>query len=55
MKSGNIEYKMPNAMAKQILKQRKGNDAKKNAQEYLVNYVNEQYGLLRKCSKVILY
>ena len=53
VKPGNVEYKMPKAMADAILKER--TDKKMRPQEYLVNYVNEQFGLLYNCSKVIVY
>lgn len=52
-KCGNIEYKMPEKMAKEILKMYKSN--KKHPQEILVDYVNEQYNLKYNCSRVILY
>ena len=52
---GSIEYKMPAEMAKIILKERKGNDARMDPQKYLCNYVNEQYGLKGNCVNVILY
>lgn len=54
MKAGNIEYKMPEAMAKEFLKNRKGEDAKMNPQAYLCNIVNEQFGLKGYCTKVII-
>lgn len=49
------EYKMSAECAKAILKDRKGNDAKKNPQQYLCEYVTEQYGLLGTCVKVLTY
>ena len=49
------EYKMSAECAKNILKNRSGNDAKKNPQQYLCEYVTEQYGLLGTCVKVLTY
>ena len=54
MKAGNIEYKMPEAMAKEYLKNRKGEDAKMNPQAYLCKLVNEEFGLKGYCTKVIV-
>ena len=55
MNKGNtVEYKMSKTLANEILKRRKGNDSKKNPQESLVRYVNEQCGLLRPCVRVIV-
>lgn len=48
-----VEYKMTSEMAKEILKLRKGAAAKRNPQEYLVDYVNTHFGLLRECTKVL--
>lgn len=53
MKCGNIEYKMPEKMGKEIIKMYKS--SKKNPQQILVDYVNEQYNLLYLCTRVILY
>lgn len=57
MKSGNVEYKMSNIMAKEIIRSYKAvpSLAKLRPQEMLVHYVNEQCGLMRNCSKVIIY
>ena len=57
MKSGNVEYKMSNLMAKEIIGSYKAvpSLAKLRPQEMLVHYVNEQCGLMRNCSKVITY
>ena len=49
---GSVEYKMTAAMANHIMKTHKG--AKKNKQEVLVNYVNSQFGLKDKCTKVLV-
>lgn len=57
MKSGSIEYKMSNRMAKEIIRMYKSipSLAKMRPQEMLVHYVNEQCGLMRNCTKVITY
>lgn len=49
---GFIEYKMPKAMAEDILNDK---SVKGSAQEILCNYVNDQYGLLGFCIKVHVY
>lgn len=49
------EYKMSPLCARDILKDRKGDDAKKDPQQYLCEYVTEQYGLLGTCIKVLTY
>lgn len=50
-----IEYKMPEAFAKQLLKKRKDDENKIRPQEYLCNYVNEQLGIKGTCVKVIYF
>jgi hypothetical protein len=55
MKTGYIEYKMPIEMAKALLKDRKGDDAKMRPNDYLCKIVNEQYGLKGYCINVIQY
>lgn len=54
-KAGSVEYKMPWAMAKEILNTRKGLEKNMPPQEFLVKYVNEELGLLHNCVKVITY
>ena len=49
---GTIEYKMPKAMADDILRDDK---SKASAQEILCDYVNTQMGLLGYCVKVLVY
>lgn len=49
---GNIEYTMTAALAQHIIKTHKG--PKKNKQEMLCNYVNEQCGLKGKCVRVLI-
>lgn len=54
-KIGNIEYKMPEVMAKTYLHNRKGEDKKKHPQEYLCEVVNNEFGILGTCTRVITY
>ena len=54
-KCGQIEYKMPKAIADELLKIRKGEERNMRPQDFLIKYVNEEYGLLRECIKVILF
>ena len=54
-KAGYIEYKMPESMAKDYLKARAGDEKKMNANEYLCKIVDEEFGLLGKCVRVIKY
>jgi hypothetical protein len=49
-----FEYKMSKAMADEALKNRKGDDKKAQNQEYLVKYVNEQFGLRLPVVRVIV-
>ena len=49
---GGIEYTMSAALAQNIIKTHKG--PKKNKQEMLCNYVNEQFGLKGNCVKVLI-
>ena len=58
-KAGNIEYKMPKAIADAYLKHRKSygtaEEKKLTPTEYLVKVVNEEFGLLHQCVNVIVY
>lgn len=54
-KCGYIEYKMPEAVAKDLLKKRSGNDLKMTPNDYLCKFVNEEYDLLGECIRVIRY
>lgn len=47
-----FEYNMSQELANEILKNRKGDSKKMNPQEYLINYVNEQFGLMLPVTKV---
>jgi len=51
-KAGGIEYKMTAAMAQHIIKTHKG--PKKNKQEMLCAYVNQEMGLKGQCVKVLV-
>lgn len=50
-KAGAVEYIMPAAFAEQVLRSA---PKKVKPQDYLVQYVNEQCGLLYKCTKVTI-
>lgn len=52
---GFIEYNMPKAIADSLLKDRKGREKGSDPQQYLCNYVNEQYHMIGYCLKVIVY
>ena len=54
-KGGCIEYKMPEAMAREYLKNRKGEDAKMRPNDFLCKVVNENFGLKGNCVNVICY
>ena len=47
-----FEYNMSKEMAMELLKNRKGDEKKKDNQEYLINVVNEQFGLRLPVTKV---
>ena len=51
-KCGGVEYTMSNALAQHIMKTHKG--PRKNKQDILCSYVNEQFGLKGKCVKVLV-
>ena len=51
-KCGGVEYTMTSALANHIMKTHKG--PKKNKQDILCGYVNEQFGLKGKCVKVLI-
>ena len=53
-KVGAIEYHMPTEVADDLLKNRKGADLKMAPQAFLCKYVDEQYGLMYRCVKVVL-
>lgn len=47
-----FEYNMSEAMVKELLNTRKGNEKKMEPQKYLVQYVNEQFCLRLPVTKV---
>lgn len=51
---GTFKYKMSHAMAKALLKERKGNEMKMSQQDYLKMIVDEQFGIMGKCIEVII-
>ena len=51
-KAGQIEYKMSKRQATELIKSYKG--PRKNPQAILIEYVNTNLNLLRKCVKVIV-
>ena len=54
-KAGYIEYKMPEIMARELLKNRKGNETKMRPNDFLCKVVNENFGLKGHCVNVIRY
>ena len=54
-KAGCIEYKMPEQMARELLKNRKGDETKMRPNDYLCKIVNENFGLKGYCVRVIRY
>lgn len=53
--NGTIEYKMPKEMASMYLKTAKGEFAKKHPKEYLIQVVNEEFGIRGTCVNVITF
>ena len=51
-KVGSVEYQMPKEFANELLKTRKGQDKNMRPQDFLVQYVNEECGLLYNCTRV---
>ena len=54
-KSGFIEYKMPEAMAKAYLNERTAEEKKMRPNDFLCKIVNEEFGLKGYCTRVIRY
>ena len=54
---GSIEYKMPEELAKELLKKRKGKEDvnKMKPNEYLCYVVNEEFGIKGNCVKVLTF
>ena len=50
-----VEYKMPIITAKSLLKSRNYIEEKMHPNDFLCKIVNEQYGILGRCTKVITY
>ena len=53
-KPGAVEYQMPRAMAEDLAKTSGKSKKTLKLQEYLVDYVNRECGLLRHCTKVTI-
>ena len=51
-KAGAVEYAMPEGLAQEILKTRKGSEKNMHPEDFLVKVVNETFGLKEKCVKV---
>ena len=54
-KAGFVEYKMSEALAKELLKNRKGKKIKMRPVEYLCQVVNQEFGLKSICINVTYY
>ena len=54
-KNAYFEYKMPEELAKELLRSRDGLDKKMRPNEYLCKVANEQYGLLRPVTRVLTF
>lgn len=53
-KPGAVEYQMPKALAEDLAKASGKSKKTLKLQEYLVDYVNRECGLLRHCTKVTI-
>lgn len=51
-RAGAVEYAMPEGLAQEILKTRKGTEKNMHPEDFLVKVVNETFGLKEKCVKV---
>jgi hypothetical protein len=49
-----MAYQITKANFDSLLKTRKGNDFKMNPYKYVAKLINDQYGILGGCSKVII-
>ena len=54
VKPGEVEYQMPRAMAEDLAKASGKSKKHLKLQEYLVEYVNRECGLLRNCVRVTI-
>ena len=52
VKPGAVEYQMSKEMAEELAAASGKSKKRLNLQEYLVDYVNRECGLLRQCTKV---
>ena len=52
MINNGVKYKMSEQMARELLRDRKGTDAKMNPNEYLCKFVNEQFSIKGVCVEV---
>lgn len=52
---GYFEYKMTKDMIQNLLKEKRKKNIKGTDQEYLCNYINEQFGVKGECVKVISF
>ena len=52
MINNGVKYKMSEQMARELLRERKGADAKMNPNEYLCKFVNEQFSIKGVCVEV---
>ena len=53
--NGVVEYKMPKELPAMYLKTAKGEFAKKHPKEYLIQVVNEEFGVKGTCINVITF
>lgn len=51
-RAGAVEYAMPEGLAQELLKTRKGTEKNMHPEDFLVKVVNETFGLKEKCVKV---
>ncbi len=51
-RAGAVEYAMPEGLAQEILKTRKGTEKNMHPEDFLIKVVNETFGLKEKCVKV---
>lgn len=49
-----FEYVMTKTMADEVLKNRVGEEKKTNPKDYLIKYVNQEFGIMGTCINVVL-
>ena len=54
LKPGAVDYQMPREMANEIARMSGKSKKTLNLQQYLVDYVNREFGLKNLCTKVTL-